>query len=54
MLMTNNHFHKNMKLTSERCIFEFQLVPLLVALGAGAGMAALYTMRLATQNPDVS
>ncbi|XP_062978196.1 cytochrome c oxidase subunit NDUFA4 [Elgaria multicarinata webbii] len=29
------------------------LIPLFVFLGAGAGGAFLYTMRLATRNPDV-
>jgi NADH dehydrogenase (ubiquinone) 1 alpha subcomplex subunit 4 len=32
----------------------FQLIPLFVSLGAGVAMAALYTLRLATQNPDVT
>nr|CAH0112074.1 unnamed protein product [Daphnia galeata] len=30
------------------------LIPLFVSLGAGVAMAALYTLRLATQNPDVT
>merc|ERR1712142_755574 len=30
------------------------LIPLYVCLGAGVGMSAFYTLRLATRNPDVS
>lgn len=31
-----------------------QLIPLYVCVGAGALMSILYTLRLATRNPDVS
>ncbi|XP_023944399.1 cytochrome c oxidase subunit NDUFA4 [Bicyclus anynana] len=30
------------------------LIPLYVCVGLGCGMAVLYTLRLATRNPDVS
>lgn len=31
-----------------------QLIPLFLCLGAGVAMSALYTLRLAVKNPDVT
>jgi NADH dehydrogenase (ubiquinone) 1 alpha subcomplex subunit 4 len=36
------------------CQKHYSLVPLLVSLGFGVGLSAVYTIRLAVQCPDVS
>lgn len=34
--------------------FEFQLIPLVVIIGAGMGLSTAIIVRLATQSPDVT
>lgn len=54
--MTNRSHSKRLMLNLMTPLFAIftQLIPLFVSLGVGVAMATFYTLRLATQNPDVT
>lgn len=50
----NWNFLFNSRVFAIKKVFRFQLIPLFLCLGVGVAASALYTLRLAAKNPDVS